>query len=220
MIGWVTRRVRRKARKLRKRAGKTATRTKKRLITGFDHGVTRADARWEKFFETTLGPRLTSWMETGAPRPVLLAKCLARLAQDHEDLPQLEAFVARCLERFGEEAVLPAVSRAERQLPPAPSRAQTRLVRATLRHLSPEAAEDFGEHHIDIVWRDLPARRMLARHQVRLGRLTRPLDLLDPTDDAAEALRRELEAECKVLREGIALSPVKAKAKAKASGAG
>jgi glycosyltransferase involved in cell wall biosynthesis len=156
-------------------------------------------------------------METGAPRPVLLAKCLARLAEKQEDLSALEAFVGRCLERFGEEPVLRAVSRAVRQLPPAPKRAQTRLVRATLRHLSTEATEDFGEHNIDIVWRDLPARRVLARAQHRLGRITRPLELLDRSDADADTLRRELEAEQKVLREGIALSPATAAVSASGS---
>jgi len=210
MIKWVRNRVRRQARRIKRKAKKTATRARKGIITGVDRRMTRADARWEEFFETTLGPRLTSWMETGAPRPVLLAKCLARLAEKQEDLSALEAFVGRCLERFGEEPVLRAVSRAVRQLPPAPKRAQTRLVRATLRHLSTEATEDFGEHNIDIVWRDLPARRVLARAEHRLGRLNRPLELLDRSDGDAATLRRELEAEQKVLREGIALSPAKA----------
>ena len=208
MIGWVTRRVKRRAR----RTARSVTRARKQLNAGFDRGLTRADARWEKFFETTLGPRLTTWMETSAPRPVLLAKCLARLALDHEDLPELEAFVGHCLERFGEEPVLRAVSRAVRQLPPAPSRAQTRLVRATLKHLSPEAAEDFGEHHIDIVWSDLPARRLLARRGHRLGRVSRPLELLDRSDEASHSLRRELEGEQRALRDGIALSPAPATA--------
>jgi glycosyltransferase involved in cell wall biosynthesis len=210
MIKWVRNRVRRQARRIKRKAKKTATRARKGIITGVDRRMTRADARWEEFFETTLGPRLTSWMETGAPRPVLLAKCLARLAEKQEDLSALEAFVGRCLERFGEEPVLRAVSRAVRQLPPAPKRAQTRLVRAVLRHLSTEATEDFGEHNIDIVWRDLPARRVLARAEYRLGRLNRPLELLDRSDGDAETLRRELEAEQKVLREGIALSAPKA----------
>ena len=208
MKEWIQRRLQKKAVRVTRKAARNATRAVQKGVTkGIDRGLTGADARWEKFFETTLGPRLTSWMETSAPRPVMLAKCLARLALDHEDQPELEAFVGHCLERFGEEPVLGAVSKAVRQLPPLPSRAQTRLVRATLRHLSPPAAEDFGEHHIDIVWSDLPARRLLARREYRMGRVIRPLELLDRSDEASETFRRQLAAEKAALREGIALSP-------------
>ena len=78
--------------------------------------------RWNELFDTTLYPRLLGWLPAEAPSPVLLSKCLVRLSEHEEDQPQLEDILTRCHQRFGEEEVVRAVSRALPQLPPGPSR--------------------------------------------------------------------------------------------------
>jgi glycosyltransferase involved in cell wall biosynthesis len=99
-----------------------------------------------------------------------------------------------------------AVSKALRQLPPAPARSPVRLVRLTIQLLPPSSATSFAARHLDLVRSEPTSRRALAWQRHKLGRLTRPLELLDPSDPPSEPLRRTLSAEKRALAEGIALS--------------
>ncbi len=148
-----------------------------------------------------------SWMQTDAPRPVLLAKCLVQLSRSHTDQAELDAFLRRCLERFDERHVVGAVSKAVRQLPPAQAHAQVRLVRTAIRLLPMPAAEAFADRHLDVVLSQPASRRELAWKLYKVGRLRRPAELLDPSDQASEPLRRNAVAEARALADGVPLSP-------------
>jgi glycosyltransferase involved in cell wall biosynthesis len=147
-----------------------------------------------------------SWMRTDAPRPVMLARCVAQLSRSHTDQAELDAFLRRCLERFDERAVLGAVSKAVRQLPPSQAHAQVRLVRTAIRLLPMPAAESFADRHLDVVLSQPASRRELAWKLYKVGRLMRPAELLDPSDLPSEPLRRNAVAETRALAEGVPLS--------------
>ena len=148
-----------------------------------------------------------SWMQTDAPRPVMLAKCLVQLSRSHTDQAELDAFLRRCLERFDDRHVLGAVSKAVRQLPPAQAHVQVRLVRTAIRLAPMPEAESFADRHLDVVLSQPASRRELAWKLYKVGRLIRPAELLDPSDQASEPLRRNAVAEGRALADGVPLSP-------------